>query len=111
MSLPGTANSGPSLDGLRRALAADQTFARVRAEAARGFAVRGEDYQISSPAGLRAVLLAEMADGLTAAHAGNSGGVRDVQSNVRHWGRQVGFLVHQLRIMNAQACGSLTCRA
>ena len=40
MSLPGPSNHGPSLDGLRRVLAADQTFARVRAEAARGFAVR-----------------------------------------------------------------------
>jgi transcription-repair coupling factor (superfamily II helicase) len=54
MSLPGPSTAGtastgkpsvgPSLEGLRRALAADQTFARVRAEAARGFAVRGQDY-------------------------------------------------------------------
>ena len=54
----------PSLTGLRRVLAADKTFARVQAEAARSFSVRSEDYQISAPAGLRAVLLAEMADGL-----------------------------------------------
>ncbi|MEE2521667.1 transcription-repair coupling factor [Pseudarthrobacter sp. J75] len=64
MSLSGPASSVPSLDGLRRVLAADGTFARVRAEAARGFDVRGQDYQISAPQGLRAALLAEMADGL-----------------------------------------------
>ncbi len=58
--------NGPSLTGLRRVLAEDRNFARVRAEAARGFAARSEDYQISAPAGLRSALLAEMADGLTA---------------------------------------------
>lgn len=73
MSLPVTATHGPTLDGLRRALAPDQSFARVRAEAGRGFAVRGQDYQISAPAGLRPVLLAEMADGLAAAAAGQEG--------------------------------------
>ena len=72
MSLPVTATHGPTLDGLRRALAPDQSFARVRAEAGRGFAVRGQDYQISAPAGLRPVLLAEMADGLAAAAAGQA---------------------------------------
>ncbi|MFF2345337.1 transcription-repair coupling factor [Pseudarthrobacter sp. NPDC058119] len=71
-SSTGTSGAAPSLDGLRRALEPDQTFARVRAEAARGFAVRGQDYQISAPAGLRPVLLAEMADGLAAAVAGQS---------------------------------------
>ncbi|MDJ0457248.1 transcription-repair coupling factor [Arthrobacter sp. NQ7] len=71
----GTAGRGPALDGLRRALEPDQTFARVRAEAARGFAVRGQDYQISAPAGLRPVLLAEMADGLTATADGAEPGV------------------------------------
>ncbi|MEE9095614.1 transcription-repair coupling factor [Pseudarthrobacter phenanthrenivorans] len=86
MSLPGQSAAGtsstgtsgvprPSLDGLRRALEPDQTFARVRAEAARGFAVRGQDYQISAPAGLRPVLLAEMADGLAAAAEGAEPGV------------------------------------
>ncbi|WP_457949121.1 transcription-repair coupling factor [Pseudarthrobacter sp. alpha12b] len=74
MSLPGqsaagTSSTTPSLDGLRRALEPDRTFARVRAESARGFDVRGQDYQISAPAGLRPVLLAEMADGLAAAVA------------------------------------------
>lgn len=64
MSLSGPATSVPSLDGLRRVLAADSTFARVRAEAGRGFDVRGQDYQISAPPGLRAALLAEMVDGL-----------------------------------------------
>jgi transcription-repair coupling factor (superfamily II helicase) len=84
MSLPGPStagtsstgkpSAGPSLEGLRRALAEDQTFARVRAEAARGFAVRGQDYQISAPAGLRPVLLAEMADGIAATAEGSGGG-------------------------------------
>ncbi|WP_285240949.1 transcription-repair coupling factor [Pseudarthrobacter sp. MEB009] len=69
MSLSGPPTAGPSLDGLRRALAPDQSFSRVRAEAGRGFDVRGQDYQISAPAGLRPVLLAEMVDGLTAAAA------------------------------------------
>ncbi|WP_426998658.1 transcription-repair coupling factor [Pseudarthrobacter sp. N5] len=73
MSLNGPSHNGPSLDGLRRVLAADKTFARVRAEAARGFAIRSEDYQISAPTGLRAVLLAEMADGLSAFATGESG--------------------------------------
>ena len=58
--------NGPSLTGLRRVLAEDRNYARVRAEASRGFAARSEDYQISAPAGLRATLLAEMADGLAA---------------------------------------------
>ena len=66
-SRTGTPQPGPSLAGLRRVLAEDRTFARVKAEAERGFDVRGQDYQISAPAGLRAALLAEMADGLAAA--------------------------------------------
>ncbi len=61
--------NGPSLTGLRRVLAEDRNYARVRAEAARGFAARSEDYQISAPAGLRSALLAEMADGWHAAQA------------------------------------------
>ena len=56
--------NGPSLTGLRRVLAEDRNYARIQAEAARGFAGRSEDYQISAPAGLRPALLAEMADGL-----------------------------------------------
>ncbi|MFE4079514.1 transcription-repair coupling factor [Paenarthrobacter sp. YIM B13468] len=55
-----------SLNGLRRALAEDKTFARVRTEAQRPFSARSTDYQISAPTGMRAVLLAEMADGLAA---------------------------------------------
>ncbi|MET4619667.1 transcription-repair coupling factor (superfamily II helicase) [Arthrobacter sp. 2762] len=55
-----------SLNGLRRALAEDKTFARVRSEAQRPFSARSTDYQISAPTGMRAVLLAEMADGLAA---------------------------------------------
>lgn len=68
---PSAVNSGispagtvASLDGLRRALGEDRTFARVRPEASRAFTERSSDYQISAPAGLRAALLAEMADGL-----------------------------------------------
>ena len=56
--------NGPSLTGLRRVLAEDRNYARIQAEAARGFAARSEDYQISAPAGMRSTLLAEMADGL-----------------------------------------------
>ena len=67
--------NGPSLTGLRRVLAEDRNFARIQAEAARGFAARSEDYQISAPAGMRSTLLAEMADGLTthAAETGSAG--------------------------------------
>ncbi|MFN3923644.1 MAG: transcription-repair coupling factor, partial [Pseudarthrobacter sp.] len=96
MSLPGPSTHGPSLDGLRRALAADQTFARVRAEAARGFAVRGQDYQISAPAGLRAVLLAEMADGI-AAGAGHDDGGSGVVLAVTATGREAEDLTAALR--------------
>ncbi|MFE4198241.1 transcription-repair coupling factor [Paenarthrobacter sp. NPDC056912] len=53
-----------SLNGLRRALAEDKTFARVRTEAQRPFSDRNTDYQISAPTGMRAVLLSEMADAL-----------------------------------------------
>ncbi|MCU1540153.1 MAG: transcription-repair coupling factor, partial [Arthrobacter sp.] len=58
--------NGPSLTGLRRVLAEDRNYARIQVEAARAFAARSEDYQISAPAGMRSVLLAEMADGLRA---------------------------------------------
>ncbi|MFE4228312.1 transcription-repair coupling factor [Arthrobacter sp. NPDC056886] len=73
--------NGPSLTGLRRVLAEDRNYARVQAEAARGFAARSEDYQISAPAGMRSTLLAEMADGLTtqaANETGAAGAVRPV---------------------------------
>ncbi|UVJ41538.1 transcription-repair coupling factor [Arthrobacter sp. CJ23] len=47
-------------------MAEDRTFARVRPEAAKDFGSRSTDYQISAPTGMRAALLAEMADGLAA---------------------------------------------
>ncbi|HET6270882.1 MAG TPA: DEAD/DEAH box helicase, partial [Arthrobacter sp.] len=62
--------NGPSLTGLRRVLAEDRNYARVQAEASRSFAARSEDYQISAPAGMRAALLAEMADGLATLSSG-----------------------------------------
>ena len=75
--------NGPSLTGLRRVLAEDRNYARIQAEAARGFAARSEDYQISAPAGMRSALLAEMADGL-AALATDSGTGRPARSR-RPW--------------------------
>jgi transcription-repair coupling factor (superfamily II helicase) len=98
----GPSPHGPSLDGLRRVLAGDQTFARVQAEAARGFAVRGQDYQISAPAGLRAVLLAEMADGLAgfaaeAADGTPDGGTPAVVLAVTATGREAEDLTAALR--------------
>ena len=65
--------NGPSLTGLRRVLAEDRNYARIQAEAARGFAARSEDYQISAPAGMRSTLLAEMADGLATLAANETG--------------------------------------
>lgn len=62
-----------SLNGLRRALAEDKTFARVRTEAQRSFSDRNADYQISAPTGMRAVLLAEMADAMAGAGADGAG--------------------------------------
>jgi transcription-repair coupling factor (superfamily II helicase) len=62
-----------SLNGLRRALAEDKTFARVRTEAQRPFSDRNTDYQISAPTGMRAVLIAEMADALADAAADGGG--------------------------------------
>ncbi|MBO1266476.1 transcription-repair coupling factor [Arthrobacter cavernae] len=47
-------------------MAEDSSFARVRPEAAKDFGNRSTDYQISAPTGMRAALLAEMADGLAA---------------------------------------------
>ena len=96
-SSTGKSSVGPSLEGLRRALAADQTFARVRAEAARGFAVRGQDYQISAPAGLRPVLLAEMADGVAAAAGGADGAGPGVVLAVTATGREAEDLTAALR--------------
>jgi len=96
--------NGPSLTGLRRALAGDTTFARVQAEASRGFGTRSEDYQISAPAGLRAALLAEMSDGLAALHAaegtaavGNHDGGTPLVLAVTATGREAEDLTAALR--------------
>ncbi|MDJ0356095.1 transcription-repair coupling factor [Paenarthrobacter sp. PH39-S1] len=53
-----------SLNGLRTALADDPAFARVRQYAARPHADRSQDLQFGAPSGLRAALLAEVAEGL-----------------------------------------------
>src|SRR6478672_7860729 len=85
--------NGPSLTGLRRVLAEDRNYARIQAEAARGFAARSEDYQISAPAGMRSTLLAEMADGLaTLANkdAGSAGARRPGRHGDRPRGRGPG---------------------
>ncbi|MGN5734267.1 transcription-repair coupling factor [Arthrobacter psychrochitiniphilus] len=55
-----------SLAGLRSALSADPLFSRVRSYAAANPATRSSDLAFSAPAGMRAVLLAEVADGLAA---------------------------------------------
>ena len=80
--------NGPSLTGLRRVLAEDKTFARVQAEASRPVTARSEDYQISAPAGLRAALLAEMADGLASGIRGADGGAAPVVLAVTATGRE-----------------------
>ncbi|MCG2620526.1 transcription-repair coupling factor [Arthrobacter sp. I2-34] len=53
-----------SLNGLRTALGQDESFARLRSHAAKPAGARSEDLQIGAPVGLRAALIAEMADGL-----------------------------------------------
>ncbi|MEV8182548.1 transcription-repair coupling factor [Specibacter sp. NPDC078692] len=58
-----------SLAGLRTALLEDPLFARVRSYAAAKPATRSTDVAFSAPAGMRAVLLAEIADGLSASLA------------------------------------------
>ncbi|WP_269938291.1 transcription-repair coupling factor [Arthrobacter sp. HY1533] len=55
-----------SLAGLRIALSQDPLFARVRSYASADPATRSTDIAFSAPAGLRPVLLAEVADGLAA---------------------------------------------
>src|SRR6478752_5475280 len=80
--------TGPSLTGLRRVPAEDTTFARVQAAASRPFTTRSEDYQISAPAGLRAALLAEMADGLAAAGGASDDGGTPVVLAVTATGRE-----------------------
>ena len=61
-----------SLAGLRTALSADPLFARVRSYAAAKPATRSTDVAFSAPAGMRAVLLAEIADGLSASHGSSA---------------------------------------
>ena len=95
--------NGPSLPGLRRVLAEDRNYARVQAEASRGFTARSEDYQISAPAGLRAALLAEMADGLgtlppsAGTAAGSAGTAVPVVLAVTATGREAEDLTAALR--------------
>src|SRR6476661_3151064 len=97
--VPAMSLNGPSLTGLRRVLAEDKTFARVQAEASRPFTARSEDYQLSAPAGLRAALLAEMADGLAAvpSDGGASGGATPVVLAVPATGREAEDLAAALR--------------
>lgn len=59
-----------ALTGLRAALAADPSYARVRTYASKGFDDRSQDLQVAAPAGLRAALVTEMVDGLSTAGAG-----------------------------------------
>ncbi len=72
-----------SLAGLRSALSADPLFARVRAYATADPATRSADVSFSAPAGMRAVLLAEIADGLAAANAAAPGVVLAVTATGR----------------------------
>ncbi|MGP5226437.1 MULTISPECIES: transcription-repair coupling factor [Micrococcaceae] len=59
-----------ALTGLRAALAADPSYARVRTYASKGFDDRSQDLQVAAPAGLRAALVTEIVDGLSAAGTG-----------------------------------------
>ncbi|MGA7205765.1 MAG: transcription-repair coupling factor [Specibacter sp.] len=72
-----------SLEGLRTALAEDPVFARVRTYAAASPAGRSTDLAFTAPAGMRAVLLAEMADGLAAAPDGGAGVVLAITATGR----------------------------
>ena len=58
-----------SLNGLRTALEDDPVFARVRQFALKPHADRSQDLQFGAPSGLRAALLAEVAEGLAEAPA------------------------------------------
>ncbi len=74
-----------SLNGLRTALADDPAFARVRHYAATPHADRSQDLQFGAPSGLRAALLAEVAEGLAgvAGPDGRSGVVLAVTATGR----------------------------
>ncbi|WP_285726658.1 transcription-repair coupling factor [Psychromicrobium xiongbiense] len=58
-----------TLNGLRSTLREEPSIARVRAHAERAHALRTEGLQIGAPNGLRAPLIAEIAEGLAAAPA------------------------------------------
>ena len=66
-----------SLNGLRAALSEDASFARVRSNASRAVTERSADLSITAPAGMRAVLLAEIVDGLREAPAAAPGSQPD----------------------------------
>ncbi|MFB0835254.1 transcription-repair coupling factor [Arthrobacter halodurans] len=83
-----------ALTGLRTALAADPSYARVRAYASNPFAARSQDLEVAAPAGLRAALVAEAADGLA---AGGSGGGPAVVLAVTATGRESEDLAAALR--------------
>ncbi|MBM6620408.1 transcription-repair coupling factor [Micrococcaceae bacterium RIT802] len=55
-----------ALTGLRAALAADPSYARVRTYASKDFGARSQDLEVAAPAGLRAALVTEVVDGLAA---------------------------------------------
>ncbi|HXD27843.1 MAG TPA: transcription-repair coupling factor [Arthrobacter sp.] len=55
-----------ALTGLRAALAADPSYARVRSYASKDFGNRSQDLEVAAPAGLRAALVTEVVDGLAA---------------------------------------------
>ncbi|ALE91542.1 transcription-repair coupling factor [Arthrobacter alpinus] len=84
-----------SLAGLRSALTEDPIFARVRGYAAADVDSRSSDLQFSAPAGMRAVLLAEVADGL--ADAGGGPGHTGVVLAVTATGREAEDTVAALR--------------
>ena len=66
-----------ALTGLRTALAADPSYARVRAYATNPFGTRSQDLEVAAPAGLRAALVAEAVDGLEAGGNGAADGGAD----------------------------------
>ncbi|GAA4656697.1 transcription-repair coupling factor [Arthrobacter cryoconiti] len=84
-----------SLEGLRLALSEDPIFARIRGYAALDPAQRTQDLEVSAPSGMRAVLLAELADGL--ADAGELGGRTGVVLAVTATGREAEDTVAALR--------------
>ncbi|GHD09859.1 transcription-repair coupling factor [Zhihengliuella salsuginis] len=58
-----------SLSGLRAALSADSTYAKIRQYASRPFDSRSRTLEVSAPTGLRAAVVAEAVDGLAAGGA------------------------------------------